>query len=198
MNSPNPLERLVKALSRLPGIGEKSATRLAIHILRDTRSLAEELINALHFVREKVRFCQSCQNLTGEDLCAICRNPERDQGQICVVQEPVDLLMVERAGEYRGVYHILHGALSPLEGVGPDGIRIESLKKRIKKGNVQEIILATNTNPEGEATALYLKQILSTLGIKITRIASGVPVGGLLEYTDPKTLLKALGNRKEF
>ncbi len=193
--SKNPIERLVKALSRLPGIGEKSAMRLALFIVRDTKGLADELIEALTFVREKVRFCRLCQNLTEEDLCAICREPDRDAHVICVVQEPVDLMMMERTSEYHGLYHVLHGVLSPLDGIGPEDIRLQGLVGRIKEGEVREVILATNPNPEGEATALYLKKIMAPLGVSLTRLALGLPVGGTLEYTDPKTLSKALGNR---
>ncbi len=194
----SPLDRLVKALCRLPGIGERTATRLALFILRDTKGLSEELIHALALVREKVRFCRDCQNLSEEELCTICRDPERDRGRICVIQEPVDLLAVERAGEYRGLYHVLHGALSPLDGIGPEEIRAEGLLKRIREGHTDEVILATNPNPEGEATALFLKKLLEPTGVKVTRIASGVPVGGVLEFTDPKTLARALGNRRVF
>lgn len=194
----DPIERLVKALSRLPGIGEKSAMRLALVIIRDTKGLAEELIDALTFVREKVRFCRLCQNLTEEDLCAICRDADRDAHVICVVQEPVDLMMMERTSEYRGLYHVLHGVLSPLDGVGPEDIRLQGLAQRIKEGQVREVILATNPNPEGEATALYLKKIMAPLGVSLTRLASGLPVGGTLEYTDPKTLSKALVHRIVF
>lgn len=203
MNSANPLERLVRALSRLPGIGEKTATRLALFILRDTKGLAGDLTQALTFVREKVRFCKICQNLAEEELCSICRNPDRDRRLVCVVQEPVDLLTLEKTGEYKGLYHVLHGVLSPLDGIGPEEIRIEGLVSRIREtgcgeGGIKEVILATNPNAEGEATALYLKKILSPFGMKITRIASGVPVGGMLEYADAQTLSKSLDNRKEF
>jgi recombination protein RecR len=196
----SPIDRLVTALSRLPGIGEKSATRLALFILRDTKNLSSDLIDALAFVREKVRFCKICQNLTEEELCPICADADRDRTRVCVIQEPVDLMMVERSQEYRGLYHVLHGAIAPLDGVGPDDIRVESLLRRIKKEGVQEVILATNPNPEGEATALYLRKALADTDatLKITRIASGVPVGGSVEYTDPKTLARALANRRDY
>lgn len=194
----DPIDRLVKALSRLPGIGEKSAMRLALFIVRDAKGLALELGEALDVVRERVRFCKDCQNLTEVELCAVCRDHDRDPRVICVVQEPVDLLMVEKTGEYRGLYHVLHGALSPLDGVGPEDIRTQALIQRLREKDVGEVILATNPNPEGEATALYLKKALAAFPVKITRIASGVPVGGTLEYTDAKTLAKSLGNRKEF
>ncbi len=194
----NPIDRLVAALTRLPGIGEKSAMRLALFIIRDTKGLALELSEALNVVRERVRFCKICQNLTEESLCRICQNQNRDAKVICVVQEPVDLLMMEKTGEYRGLYHVLHGALSPLDGVGPEDIRVKSLVQRIREGDVREVILATNPNPEGEATALFLKKALEPFSLKTTRIASGVPVGGTLEYTDAKTLAKSLGNRTEY
>lgn len=194
----NPVDRLAAALNRLPGIGEKSAMRLTLFLVRDTKGLVGNLIDALNLVHEKVHFCGLCQNLTEGDICAVCRDPERDRRIVCVVQEPVDLLMMERTGEYRGLYHVLHGALSPLDGVGPDEIRIRGLVDRFKEGTVTEVILATNPNPEGEATALYLKKVLSPFGVRLTRIASGVPVGGTLEYSDPKTLSKALGNRTKF
>lgn len=201
--SKNPIDRLVAALSRLPGIGEKSATRLALFILRDSKGLSTELIDALTFVREKVRFCKLCQNLSEEDLCPFCSDPARDRSRICVVQEPVDLLMVERSQEYRGLYHVLHGAVAPLDGVGPEDIRAASLIKRLRNPEgapVAEVILATNPNPEGEATALYLKKALAEANpaVKVTRIASGVPVGGAVEYTDAKTLARALANRRDY
>jgi recombination protein RecR len=190
----------VTALGRLPGIGEKSATRLALFILRDTKDLTADLIDSLAFVREKVRFCRLCQNLAEEELCPICSAPNRDLTRICVVQEPVDLLMVERSQEYRGLYHVLHGAIAPLDGVGPEDIRISSLLRRLKEEKTDEVILATNPNPEGEATALYLRKALAETApnLKITRIASGVPVGGVVEYTDPKTLARAMANRREY
>ena len=197
----NPLERLVKAFSRLPGIGEKSATRHALFLLRDEKGLARELAEAMISMREKVRFCRICQNLTEEELCSICNNPSRDPHTICVVQEPVDLLSLEKTGEFRGLYHILHGSLSPLDGIGPDQIRIQGLVKRVKErvpAEVSEVILATNPTPEGEATALYLKKILTPLKVKVTRIASGVAVGGTIEYTDAQNLSRALGTRREF
>lgn len=194
----NPLEPLIRALSLLPGIGEKSATRLALFIFRDNQGLASDLTKALTTIQEKVRYCKICQDLTEEETCALCRDTARDHRLICIVQEPVDLMMFEKTGEYHGLYHVLHGALSPLEGTGPEDIRLQSLLKRIEGSNIVEIILAMNPNTEGEATALYLKKIFVSSGIPLTRIASGVPVGGTLEYTDPKTLSRALGNRKKY
>ncbi len=194
----NPIERLVQALSQLPGLGEKSSTRLALFLLRDTKGVAREVIDSLEHVLEKVRFCANCQNLTEEELCAICRDPERDSQVLCVVQEPVDVMMFERTEEYRGLYHVLHGVISPLDGVGPDDIRIRSLEQRVKSSDIREIILATNPNAEGEATALYLKKIFAEMPIKISRLASGMTVGGTVEYTDPKTLARALTHRHVF
>lgn len=199
--SNNPIARLVAALSRLPGIGEKSATRLALFILRDTKGLSTDLIDALSHVREKVRFCRTCQNLSEEELCPVCSDPQRDRTRVCIVQEPVDVMMVERTGEYRGLYHVLHGALSPLDGVGPDDIKVASLLKRVaSEEGLSEVILATNPNPEGEATALFLKKAVADASprLSVTRIASGVPVGGSVEYTDPKTLARALSNRQTY
>ena len=198
MTAAPPLDRLVRALNRLPGIGEKSATRLALFILRDAGGLAGELIQSLTLLREKIRFCKICQNLTEEEPCPVCRDPARDRRLVCVVQEPQDLLVIERTGEYKGLYHTLHGALSPLDGIGPEEIRIKSLVRRVKEGEVREVILATNPNTEGEATALYLKKILAPFEVRITRIATGVPIGGTIEYTDARTLSKSLDNRKEF
>ena len=199
MNGGNPIDKLVTALRRLPGIGEKTAGRLALFILRDTQGLARDLISALTYVGENVRFCRSCQNLTsGDDLCDLCRDTRRDPSQICVVQEPVDQMAMEKTGDYRGLYHILHGVLSPLDGIGPDDIRIRSLVRRVSEGQVSEVILATNANSEGEATALYLKKILGPFPVRVTRLASGIPVGAILEYTDAHTLSQALGHRREF
>ncbi len=194
----NPLEPLIRALSQLPGIGEKSATRLALFIFRDNQGLAGDLTKALTTIQEKVRYCKICQDLTEEEICTICQDPARDRHLICVVQEPVDLMMFEKTGEYHGLYHVLHGSLSPLEGTGPEDIRLQGLLKRIEGGDIAEIILAMNPNTEGEATALYFKKILAPSEIPLTRIASGVPVGGTLEYTDPKTLSRSLGNRKKY
>jgi recombination protein RecR len=200
----NPIDRLVNALSRLPGIGEKSATRLALFILRDAKGLATDLIDALSHVREKVRFCRICQNLSEDELCPICADTDRDRSRVCVVQEPVDVLVVEKSGEFKGLYHVLHGAIAPLDGIGPEEIRVASLLKRTRQDDpaetISEVILATNPNPEGEATALFLRKALSEVNprLTITRIASGVPVGGVVEYTDAKTLARALANRRTY
>ncbi len=197
-----PLDPLVKALSQLPGIGEKSATRLAIHIFRHPKGLAQGLIQALVHITEKVVFCEKCHNISETALCQICADPNRNPHLLCVVQEPVDLMMIEKTSEYRGLYHVLHGAISPLDGIGPEDLRVRALIDRIAGAteDIQEVILASNPNPEGETTALYLKKLLTQAkaGLKISRIASGIPVGGTLEYTDPKTLARSLGNRRDF
>jgi recombination protein RecR len=201
----DPILRLIHRLSRLPGIGEKSATRLAFHILRAPAEQARELAQAILEVREKVRLCSVCCNLTEDDPCEICRSPRRDSHTICVVAQPTDLLAIERGGSYRGRYHVLHGVLSPLDGVGPEDLRISELLHRLDpaaKDPVSEVILATSPNVEGEATAMYLARLIKPLGtrespIKVTRIASGVPIGGELEFVDQVTLTRALDGRRE-
>jgi len=198
MKSPAPLERLVRALSQLPGIGERSATRLALFLVKDEKGVADELGRALIALKEKVRFCSLCQNLTEEPVCSLCRDPARNPELLCVLEGPADLLAVEKSGEFRGFYYLLHGALSPLEGIGPEEMKLGRLVKRIREAKFSEVILATNPNAEGEATALYLKKMLSSLKIKLSRIASGVPVGGTLEYTDAQTLARSLLTRREF
>ncbi|MBI2083569.1 MAG: recombination protein RecR [Deltaproteobacteria bacterium] len=194
----NPFERLVKALTKLPGIGEKSASRLALFLTKEDRGISQEIANALIVMKEKIHFCKLCQNLTEEDLCSLCRDPRRNSSLLCVVEGPQDLIALEKTSEYRGLYYLLHGVISPLDGIGPDEMKFERLIKRIREGKFSEVILATNPNPEGEATALYLKKLLSSLGVKLTRIASGVPVGGTLEYSDPQTLARSLLTRREF
>ena len=198
MKSPAPLERLVRALSQLPGIGERSATRLALFLVKDEKGVADELGRALIALKEKVRFCSLCQNLTEEPVCSLCRDPARNPELLCVLEGPADLLAVEKSGEFRGFYYLLHGALSPLEGIGPEEMKLGRLVKRIREAKFSEVILATNPNAEGEATALYLKKMLSSLKIKLSRIASGVPVGGTLEYTDAQTLARSLLTRRDF
>ncbi len=197
-NPPSPMIRLIQALGRLPGIGEKTASRLSLFLLRDRLGVAQEIITALTHLKEKVKFCQGCQNLTEETLCSICRDASRDRHILCVVQEPVDLLAIEKTGDYKGLYHILHGAFSPLEGTGPEDLHLDSLLLRLKTEGISEVILATNPTAEGETTALYLKKALTPFQLKITRIASGVPVGSILEYTDSHTLSRALTNRLAF
>jgi recombination protein RecR len=194
----NPLERIIQLLSRLPGLGQKSALRLALFLMKDEKGTAQELARALISMKEKIRFCRLCQNLTEEEVCSLCRNDGRNRDLLCVVEGPTDLLAMERSGEYRGLYYILHGALAPLDGVGPGEMNLDRLVKRIREGKFSEVILATNPNPEGEATALYLKKILDPLHLKLTRIASGVPVGGTLEYSDAQTLARSLITRRDY
>ncbi|MDO8644550.1 MAG: recombination mediator RecR [bacterium] len=193
-----PMERLIRALSRLPGVGEKTATRFAFFILRSPLDLAEDISEAILSVRHKMRFCELCQNFTEEKFCPICASPERDHSLVCVVEEPADVAAMEKSGSYRGTYHILHGVISPLDGMGPEHLKIRELLHRIKTNQPKEIILATNSNMEGEATALHIKELLENVSIPITRLASGIPVGGDLEYTDPLTLSRALESRRHY
>lgn len=191
------IDGLIDAFSRLPGIGRKTASRLAFHILRAPKEEAEALARGIVEVKEKIRLCSECFNLTDEDPCTICRDNERTAEEICVVEEPNDLLAIENTGAFKGKYHILHGNLRPLDGIGPEHIRIKELLNRLEEGGVREVILATNPTREGGATAVYLTQLIKPLGIKVTRIASGVPVGGEIEYTDSVTLSMAMEGRKE-
>lgn len=196
----DPIARLVQELSRLPGIGEKTATRLAFHILKQGKDRAKALADALVEATERTRFCARCMNMTDAELCQICGDGRRDPALICIVERVPDLRAIERSGEYRGVYHVLHGAIAPLEGVGPDDLKIKELLGRIgeqKQPPVQEIILATNPSVEGEATALYIQKIVSPLGLRVTRIASGMPIGGDFEYADPATISRAISGRRE-
>ena len=194
---PEPVARLIEALQRLPGIGPKTAQRLTFYMLKRPHDEVRELGQALLAVKEKITYCRICFNVTDEDPCRICDDPRRDPHVICVVEEPNDLLAMERTGEYKGRYHVLLGALSPLEGIGPDDIKVRELLQRLDAGGPGEVILATNPNVEGEATALYLARLLRPLGVRITRIARGLPVGGDLEYADQVTLSKALEGRRE-
>lgn len=193
----DPISRLIRELAKLPGIGEKTASRLAFHILRAPGDYARDLAQALVEVKDKIRLCSVCMNLTADDPCALCADARRDAGLIAVVATPPDLYAIERTGGFRGRYHVLHGVLSPLEGVGPDDLRIKELLGRLGGGAVREIIVATSPNVEGEATALYLAKVLRPLGVKVTRIASGVAVGGELEYADGVTITRALEARRE-
>jgi recombination protein RecR len=193
----DPIARLVKELARLPGIGEKTAQRLAFHVLKAGPAYAGELADALVAVVRDVRLCSTCQTLTDRDPCAICADGRRDPRIICVVEGVPDLLAVERTHEFRGRYHVLHGALSPLDGVGPGEIKVRELILRLEREPAEEVVLATNPDVEGEATALYLGKLLKPLGIKVTRIAQGVPMGGDLEYADQVTLARALAGRRE-
>jgi recombination protein RecR len=193
----DPIARLVKELAKLPGIGEKTAQRLAFHILKAGPAYAGDLAAAVASVVRDVRLCSSCQTLTDRDPCAICADPERDPRILCVVEGVPDLLAVERTHEFRGRYHVLHGALSPLDGVGPGDLKIRELLLRLEVSPADEVVIATNPDVEGEATALYLTKLLKPLGLRVTRIAQGVPMGGDLEYADQVTLARALVGRRE-
>lgn len=192
-----PLAKLIEQFRALPGIGPKSAARLAYHILEMDKARAEALAAAIVDAKEKIGYCQICFNLTDSNPCKICCSEERDNTVVCVLEEPRDVAAMERMREYRGLYHVLHGSLSPLEGIGPQDLRIKELLTRIQAGHIQEVIMATNPNVEGEATAMYLARLLKPIGIKVTRIAHGLPIGGDLEYADEVTLSKALENRRE-
>jgi recombination protein RecR len=193
----SPLEHLIQELSKLPGIGEKTATRLAFYILRSPKAYAETLSQTLKDVVNEIRFCSVCQNFTQADPCRTCADPSRDQRMILVVEGPQEMRSIEQGKNYRGLYHILHGALSPLDRIGPEDLKIKELLERLRSGEVREVILATNTNVEGEATALYLIKLIKPLGLRVTRIASGIPVGGDLEYIDSLTLQRAIEGRRE-
>ena len=196
MSLPDPLLRLIEELQRLPGIGPKSAQRLAFHLLKTPRETTERLIDAVRDVKERVTYCSICNNITDVDPCPFCSSADRDQRVICVVEEPENVTAIEKTRDFKGIYHVLMGALSPLQGVGPDDLKIKSLLARVDHG-VAEVILATNPNVEGEATAIYLARLLKPLGVKVTRIAMGVPVGSDLEYADEVTMHKALEGRRE-
>jgi len=191
------MARLIQQLARLPGIGEKTASRLAFHILRAERDYAQALADALLAVKDETRLCSICFALTESDPCPLCSDPQRAAEVICVVEEPADLLAIERVREFRGRYHVLHGTLAPLDGVGPDDLKIQPLLVRLRDTPVREVILATNPTAEGEATALYLAKLLKPLGIKVTRIAHGLPVGADIEYADVMTVGRALEGRRE-
>ena len=195
---PRPLNKLINELSKLPGIGGKTAQRLAFHILSLTDREAENLADAIRTAKTSLRYCSVCGNLTDQEKCLICSDPSRDQSVICVVKTPQDVMAMERIREYKGLYHVLHGAISPAEGIGPNDINLKSLITRLQGDNqVEEIIIATNPNIQGEATAMYISRLLKPAGIKVTRIAHGIPVGGDLEYADEVTLLKAIEGRRE-
>jgi recombination protein RecR len=191
------MARLIEELKKLPGIGSKSAQRMAFHILRASEESAESLAAAIRNLKEKLHLCSVCNNITDVDPCTYCSNPTRNQRLVCVVEEPTNIAAVEKARFYNGVYHVLHGAISPLHGIGPEQLRIPSLLKRIESGSVDEIIIATNPNTEGEATAVYLSGLIKRPGIKVTRIATGIPAGSDIEYADEVTMLKAMEGRRE-
>jgi len=194
---PEPIAKLIDAFSRLPGVGPKTAGRLAFHVLRMKEDDVIDFAKALVNVKRNLHYCSVCCNITDIDPCRICQDKHRDGSTICVVQEPKDLVAMERTKEFQGYYHVLHGAISPMEGIGPDQIHIAELLKRLSDDKVQELILATNPNIEGEATAMYLSRLVKSFGLKVTRIAHGLPVGGDLEYADEVTLTKALEGRRE-
>ncbi len=197
MAHPPAMTRLVRQLTRLPGVGEKTATRLAFYVMRAEREFARELAEALLAVKDEIRLCSTCFALTEADPCPICSDPQRTDDEICIVEEPADLLAVERAREFRGRYHVLHGTLAPLDGIGPDELKIQPLLVRLRDRPAREVIIATNPTAEGEATALYLARLLKPLGLRVTRIAHGLPVGGDLEYADVMTVGRALEGRRE-
>ena len=191
------LQKLVEALHRLPGIGPKSAERLAYYILKTNKEEVTDLAEAITLAKESIRYCSVCNNVTDIDPCGICANDSRDHAQICVVEEPFDVIAMEKTRSFKGVYHVLLGVLSPIEGIGPDDLKIKELLERIEKDKVTEVIIATNPNVEGEATAMYLSRLIKPLGVKVARIAYGLPIGSSLEYADEMTLSKALEGRKE-
>ena len=192
-----PLARLIEEFYKLPGIGPKSAQRLAYYLLRMQAAEARSLAQAILEVKERVTLCSICQNVTESDPCRICTSTERDRTVVCVVEEPLDILSVERSGSYNGMYHVLHGAISPMDGIGPEDLKIRELLDRMRDGTITEVILATNPNLEGEATSMYLSRLIGPLGVRVTRLARGLPVGGDLEYADDVTLAKALEGRQE-
>ena len=196
---PEPLQDLINAFSRLPGIGPKTASRLTFYLLNSPDDLSGDLADALQALKTSTANCQTCFNITTADRteCEICTNSERDASLLCVVEEPLDVLALERSSGFQGRYHVLHGVLSPIEGIGPDNLSIAELLDRVREGSVKEVILATNPSMEGDATAMYLQQRIHPLGVRVTRLARGLPVGGDLEYADPNTLLRALAGRQE-
>lgn len=197
VHTAEPIARLIEELNKLPGIGPKSAQRLTYYLLRAPENEVKALADAIRNLKEKLTLCSSCLNITDSDPCAICRNEERDRSKICIVEEPIDILPLERTRKYKGLYHVLHGVIAPTEGMGPDELKIKELLSRLNDNQVTEVILATNPNLEGEATAMYLQRLIAPLGIRITRLARGLPYGGDLEYADDVTLSRALEGRQE-
>ncbi len=196
MYSPS-IEKLIQSFEKLPSIGNKTAARLAFYILNASEEETNDFVSSIINAKKNLKYCSKCYNISDTDPCQICGNPKREQSQICVVEDVKDVIAMERTHEFRGVYHVLHGSISPMNGIGPDDIKIKELLARLMDGQVKEVILATNPRVEGEATAMYLSKLIKPLGIKVTRIAHGIPVGGDLEYTDEITLTKALEGRRE-
>lgn len=194
---PEPVTRLIEALSRLPGVGPKTASRLTYYLLRAPDELSQTLASAVADLKTKTRYCSTCFNITEHDPCAICADESRDKTQVVVTEEPLDVLAVERTGAYRGRYHVLHGAISPVDGIGPEDLKIRELVERVRQGTILEVIIATNPGMEGDATAMYVQRQLAPLGVKVTRLARGLPTGGDLEYVDSVTLLRAFQGRHE-
>jgi len=192
-----PLARLIDELKKLPGVGSKSAQRMAFHLLRSSSEDAEALASSIRLLKEKLHLCSVCSNITDIDPCTYCASPTRNQRLVCVVEEPTNIASIEKARFYNGVYHVLHGAISPLHGIGPEQLRIPSLLRRIESGSVDEVIIATNPTIEGEATAVYLTKLMKRPGVKVTRIATGIPAGSDIEYADEVTMLKAMEGRRE-
>ena len=191
------IEKLIESFEKLPSIGNKTAARLAFYILNASQEETDEFVNSIVNAKKNLKYCNKCWNISDTDPCPICSNPKRDQSQICVVEDVRDIIAMEKTHEFKGVYHVLHGSISPMNGIGPDDIKIKELLSRLMDGHVKEVILATNPRVEGEATAMYLSKLIKPLGVKVTRIAHGIPVGGDLEYTDEITLTKALEGRRE-
>ena len=196
-STPEPIQRLIEAFHRLPGIGPKSAQRLAYHILRASEQEASALAQAVLDVKQRIRLCSQCLNITEADPCSFCQDSCRDRTIVCVVEQPLDVLAIERSGGYRGLYHVLHGVLNPMDGVGPEHIHVRELVVRLQAGEIQEVIMATNPSLEGEATAMYIQRLVGPAGVKVTRLARGLPSGADLEYTDDVTLARALEGRRE-
>lgn len=196
--APEPITRLIDAFHKLPGIGPKSAQRLAYHILRTSEQDAAALATAIQDVKQRIRLCSVCMNITESDPCALCDDQRRDATIICVVEQPLDILAIERTGAFRGRYHVLHGVLNPMDGIGPEDLRVRELLARAQSGEVKEVIMATNSSLEGEATSMYVQRLLSPLGVRVTRLARGMPSGADLEYTDDVTLSRALEGRQDF
>jgi recombination protein RecR len=195
--APPPVSRLIEEFHRLPGIGPKSAQRLTYHLLRIPADEALALAQAITELKEKTVLCSVCQNVTEQDPCGICRDDSRERSQICIVEEPLDILAVERTRGFSGLYHVLHGVISPMDGVGPDDLKVKELLERVRGGGVREVIMATNPNLEGEATSMYISRLLTPMGIRVTRLARGLPMGSDLEYADDVTLSRALENRQD-